>query len=437
MKGLSLGFCRYWYYIMFEKSCQSYIFDNKKYILSENGELKEVLQDFSKSGKENNHANNKRMTNYLSEVYRNIQYLCKDNKLYGLPCDKFKMNKKSNKLVYCSTYLEFAHLKDETKHISYIESCHKSLCPTCNFFRARFNLSCFIQILSTFLERYSGYKFLFLTLTVRSCYGEDLPGVLDELSSSFEKFQKSKEFRRAFVAASRSLEITVNRDVESKSYMMFHPHYHIILVARPDYFVHHPDKRDDIYLSQLHFLWLWQRANKNHNFRSFDKWLEWYKNFWDNFGTSTARLLPEAPPDLITQVDVRTIKIHQSKDRAIQDILKSAVENIKYPFKPDDLLTGNIEEDTPVVFFMDRAMQHRRRWNLSGLFRDISKELSIPEEDPEELVQTAGLDPDEVEFFSSWWFFGKFGEYLRGRKKTDSEKNAVRRFLGLPQIGGD
>lgn len=419
---------------MFEKNCQSYIFDNKKYIRDKNGNLKEVLQDFSKSGKENPHSNNKRMTNYLSEVYRNIQNLCQDNKLYYLPCDKFKMNRKSNKLMYCSNYLEFAHLKDETKHISYIESCHKSLCPTCNFFRARFNLSCFIQILSTFLTRYRGYKFLFLTLTIRSCYGEDLCSVLDELSRSWEKFQKSKEFRRAFVAASRSLEITVNRDPESKSYMMFHPHYHIILVARSDYFTHHPDKKDDIYLDNMHFLWLWQRANKNHNFRSFDKWLEWYKQFWDNFGTSMARLLPTAPPDLITQVHVEKIPIHSNSDRAIQDILKSAAENIKYPFKPDDLLTGELEEDTPVVFFMDRAMQHRRRWNLSGIFREIANELSIPEEDPDDLVQISGLDPDEIDFYSSWWFYGKFGEYLRGRKKTDSEKNAVRRFLGLPQI---
>lgn len=74
-------------------------------------------------------------------------------------------------------------------------------------------------------------------------------------------------------------------------------------------------------------------------------------------------------------------------------------------------------------------MQHRRRWNLSGIFRDIAKELSIPEEDPEELVQIAGLDPDEIEFYSSWWFFGKFGEYLRGRKKTDAEKMLFVAFL--------
>lgn len=420
---------------MFEKDCQSYIFDNKKFVRDDvSGELKEVLQDFSKSGKENPHSNNKRMTNYLSEVYRHITNSCKDNKLFDLPCDKFKMNKKSNKLVYCSTYLEFAHLKDESKRISYIESCHKSLCPTCNFFRARYNLSCFIQILTTFLERYKGYKFLFLTLTIRSCYGDDLCTVLDDLSFSWNKFQYSKEFRRAFVAASRSLEITVNRDSDSKSFMMFHPHYHIILVARPDYFIHHSDSSDDIYLDNLHFLWLWQRANKNHNFRSFDKWLNWYKQFWSNYGSSTARLLPTAPPDLITQVDIRPIKIHSNSDKAIQDILKSAVENIKYPFKPDDLLTGDIEEDTPVVFFMDKAMQHRRRWNLSGLFRDIAKELSISEEEPEELVQTSDLDAEEIEYFSSWWFYGKFGEYLKGRKKSDSEKNAVRRFLGLPPL---
>lgn len=413
---------------MFEKICQSYIFDNKKYVLDNSGELKEVLSDFSASGRENPHSNNKRMTNYLSSVYR---FLSSQSDQFPLKIDSYSFNKKANKLNFCSNYLEFAHLKDETKRISYIESCHKSLCPTCNFFRARYNLGSFVDILSKFFDsEYRSYPFLFLTLTVPSVYGDDLDSMLDKLSRSWQRFSQCREFKRAFVASSRSLEITINRDENSKSYMMFHPHYHVILVARPEYF----SKNSNIYLSNLDFLYLWQRAFGNHKFRNFSKWFDWYENFFDDFGTSVSRKRSSAPDDLITQVDIRRIKVNVNKDKAIHNILKALNELLKYPFKPDELLTGNIIEDAPVVYYMDQAMQHRRRWNLSGIFKEIAAELSISEEEPEELVQTAGLDSDEIDYFSAWWFSGQFGEYLRGKKKTTEQKNSVRRFLGLPLI---
>ena len=417
---------------MFEKNCQSFIFNNKKFVLDNNGELREILVDCSRSGRENPHSNNKRMTNYLSKVYQYISSHSYDNKFLEYPCDPFRMNKKSNKLSYCSRYLEFGHTQD-TKRLTYIESCHSSLCPTCNFFRARLNLSSFVSILTEFfsIAEYRSLPFLFLTLTVPNCSGEKLGELLDKMSVAWDRLTKCKEFSRSFVAASRSLEITVNRDPTSKSYMMFHPHYHVILVARRDYF----DKKSDLYLDNMHFLYLWQRAYKNHKFRSFSKWLSWYQSFFNDFGSSLARLRPGAPPDLITQIDVRRIRINVDPDKAIKSVLSALNEGLKYPFKPDDLLTGNIIEDSEVVFFMDLAMAHRRRWNLSGIFKDIASRLRLPDEDPDELIQVEG--DLEFDFFSSWWFSGRFGEYLKGKKKTTEEKNAVRRFLGLPQIGGD
>lgn len=416
---------------MFDIKCQSYIFNDKKYILDDSGELKEILVDCSRTGRQNPHSNNKRMTNYLGSVYR---YLSREHEKFSFevtPQNIYKFNKRSQKLGYCSNYLEFGHTED-TKRLTYIESCHSSLCPTCNFFRARLNLSSFVQILTEFFNsEFRSLPFLFLTLTVPSCSGADLSNVLDQMSDAWHRLQKSKEFKRAFVSSSRSLEITVNRDKDSKNYMMFHPHYHIILVARSDYF----DKKSDYFLDNLHFLYLWQRAMNNHKFRRFSRWLPWYKSFFDDFGTSYARLRSEAPPGLITQVDVRRIRINVDPDKAIRSVMSALNEGLKYPFKPDELLTGDLEEDAEVVFYMDQAMVHRRRWSLSGIFKDISSRLRLPDEDPEELIQVSG--DLEFDYFSSWWFSGKFGEYLRGKKKTTEEKNAVRRFLGLPLIGGD
>ena len=417
---------------MFDKNCQSFIFNNKKFVLDNNGELREILVDCSRSGRVNPHSNNKRMTNYLSQVYHYISSHSHDYTFLDYPCEPYSMNKKSNKLSYCSCYLEFGHTED-TKRLTYIESCHSSLCPTCNFFRARLNLSSFVSILTEFfsIAEYRSLPFLFLTLTVPNCSGERLGELLDKMSAAWDRLTKCKEFSRAFVAASRSLEITVNRDPSSKSYMMFHPHYHVILVSRRDYF----DKKSDLYLDNMHFLYLWQRAFQNHKFRSFSKWLSWYQSFFNDFGSSLARLSPVAPPDLITQVDVRRIRINVDPDKAIRSVMSALNEGLKYPFKPDELLTGEIVEDSEVVFFIDRAMSHRRRWNLSGIFKEIASRLRLPDEDPDELIQVEG--DLEFDYFTSWWFSGRFGEYLKGKKKTTEEKNAVRRFLGLPQIGGD
>ena len=155
---------------MFEKNCQSFIFNNNKYVLDNNGELKQILVDCSRSGRENPHSNNKRMTNYLSHVYHYISDHTQNNKFLDHSCDLFRMNKKSNKLSYCSRYLEFGHTED-TKRLTYIESCHSSLCPSCNFFRARLNLSSFVAILSDFFNsEFRSLPFLLPVFKIKAEY---------------------------------------------------------------------------------------------------------------------------------------------------------------------------------------------------------------------------------------------------------------------------
>lgn len=416
-------------------NCQVRIFDNTEYIIDENGELREKLVDRSCTGKVHPLARNKQQNMYLSEVY---QYLAQnaadsDNTFLDYSCSSIDFSKTFNKLSFCSKYLEFVHLKNKEKHISYIESCHKSLCPCCNFFRARRDLRFLHDIFIEFFKNpvYRNCQFLFLTLTIPSVYSEDLQSALDRLSAAYNKLCKFSAFKNAFIGSSRSLEITYNNDEDSKSFNMAHPHLHILLVARPDYFT------SSAYLDYKHFLFMWQRALGEHNYRSFDKWLSWYSSLWDNPFTESARLRPGAPP-ITTQINIKKIRLNRAKnipeEQLVGAMYKILAEVLKYPFKPDELLTGDITIDAERVFFLDSAMFHRRRWQVSGVLRTISQELSIPEDEGAELVLVAGLDPEQIDYFSGWWFSGKFGEYLRGSRKTLTEKNAVRRLLGLPLL---
>lgn len=414
---------------------QVIIVDNEEFVIGDGGELVQVLVDRSSSGRKNPFATNKQQNLYLSEVY---QYIAKsaaqnDNRFLDHDCLSFEFSKTFNKLSFCSKYLEFAHLKDNTKHISYLESCHKSLCPCCNFFRARSDLRSLFDIFNEFFKNpvYRNCNFIFLTLTIKSVYSEDLNVALDKLHSAYHKLIMFKEFKNAFIGSSRSLELTYNNDEDSKSFNMVHPHLHILLVAPPDYFV------SSRYIDYKHMLFLWQRALGEHRFRSFDKWLSWYTSFWSEPFTSNARKLPGSP-DLTTQINLKKVKFRNIKKEAPEHLVGAMFsilsEVLKYPFKPDDLLTGDISIDAERVFFLDSAMFHRRRWQVSGVLKQLAQELNVPTEEAAELVSISGLDPEQVDYFSGWWFSGRFGEYLRGRRKTLHEKNAARRLLGLPLL---
>ena len=65
------------------------------------------------------------------------------------------------------------------------------------------------QVMDHVEENYN-YRYIFLTLTVRNCYGEDLRDTLDLMTKSFNKLSERKAFKQAVKGYFRSLEITYN-----------------------------------------------------------------------------------------------------------------------------------------------------------------------------------------------------------------------------------
>lgn len=445
---------------MFESKCQSLIFDNKKFALDkQSGELKEILSDFSASGRENPFSKNKRMTNYLSTVYHNFNLPDNDDLLSNgrKPSDYKRI---PFKLSYCSNYFEFVHLKNSNeKHLSYNESCHCSLCPSCNFFRARNNLRNMIEVLEEFFKVPSNceYPFVFLTLTVPDCPGSELRSTIKLMNKAWDKFIKYKEIKDSIIGCSRSFEVTVNNDVDSDSYGLFHPHFHVLLIMRKDYFLFHRSSDDDIYMNKLQWLLLWQRSLGLHKFRPtvanqhsskgwrtarndcFEKWCTWFGAFFSSGEPLNGHLLPSAPADLVTSIDIKRVS-RWNKNKPDQNALrciKLLGEVVKYNFKPDNILTGDLLVDVDRVYWLDGSLYHLRRWNLTGVLRDIFKKLGLTEEEEADLIQIAGIDIEQIDYITGWWYSIEHTEYLRGKCKTIDQKNRARKALGLPLLDSD
>lgn len=444
---------------MFESKCQSLIFDNKKFALDkQSGELKEILSDFSSSGRENPFSKNKRMTNYLSTVYKNFNLPDNDDLLPNgrkpsdYKCIPFKLS-------YCSNYFEFVHLiNSNEKHLSYNESCHCSLCPSCNFFRARNNLRNMIEVLEEFFKVPSNceYPFVFLTLTVPDCPGSELRSTIKAMNSAFHKFVNYKEVKDSIIGCSRSFEVTVNNDVDSDSYGLFHPHFHVLLIMQKDYFLFHRCAEDDKYMNKLQWLLLWQRSLGLHKFRPtvanqyvsktwrkarndcFKKWSTWFGGFFTSGKPLKGHVLPSAPADLVTSIDIRRVdKWHGSPSENALRCISILGEVVKYNFKPDNILTGDLFVDVDRVYWLDGALYHLRRWNLTGVLREIFKKLGLTEEEEADLIQIAGIDIEQIDYITGWWYSNEHTEYLRGKCKTIEQKNRARRALGLPLLDAD
>ena len=57
-----------------------------------------------------------------------------------------------------------------------------------------------------YVEENYNYRYIFLTLTVKNCYGEDLRDTLDLMTKSFNKLSERKAFKQAVKGYFRSLE---------------------------------------------------------------------------------------------------------------------------------------------------------------------------------------------------------------------------------------
>ena len=290
----------------------------------------EVLKDINKNGKDNNWKERKESNLKLADSYKRLGF------------------KKYYRVVDCSTFLEFGVTKSSNLKLLKANFCKVRLCPMCAWRRS---LKIFGQVskVMDYVERNYNYRYIFLTLTVKNCYGEDLKDTLDLMTKSFNKLSERKAFKQAIKGYFRSLEITYNKKDNT-----YHPHFHLILAVDNNYFTN-----SRVYLSQEKWTNLWKESLK---------------------------------VDYIPVVDVRRVK---SKNK---DFGKVVAETAKYTVKADDYLIkdedGKIDEELTdnVVKTLDKALHRKRLVSFGFIFKEIHKMLKLDDAEDGSLENTDNED---------------------------------------------
>lgn len=260
-------------------------------------------------------------------------------------------DKKAQNVANCGTYLEFAKYADAQYKLHRANFCRDRLCPLCSWRRSRKVFGQISQIMNL-IEK--DYEFIFLTLTVRNCEGEDLPATIDKMNRAWRRFLRYTRIKNICKGFFKALEITFNK---KREFDPFHPHFHIIIAVPKNYF-------------------------KSEDYIKHDEWL----NLW--------RKAMQDPK--ITQVDVRKVQPKDATDSgadfadAIKSVSASVREIAKYSVKASHYLF--IDEhltDYCVSIFTD-ALKGRRLCALGGCFDEAHKKLQLDDSEQGDLIHLDG-----------------------------------------------
>jgi plasmid rolling circle replication initiator protein Rep len=279
--------------------------------------------------------------------------------------------------------------------------CQKRLCPLCSWRRTIRTGRNVHQIVTS--PEFKDVQFIFLTLTIRNCTGEELPETLDRLLSAWNGLTSNKRqpFRKSFLGTLRSIEITYNRRAKT-----YHPHVHVLAAVSPGYF----KKSNPDYISHETLREVWGDA-LNRAIRILPAGSDITSLGQDIFGSrldlgpmvrTDKKIIREKYTPIDYAPQVRIEKIKNSTGKVIAEIAK-------YTVKPGDYI------DLPeVVQVLDPVLRRRRLIAYGGLFADVQKRLKLDDEQiaevdyPKVTLQELLNNPLVRKIVTEWTFQGTY-----------------------------
>lgn len=262
---------------------------------------------------------------------------------------------KASRVSSCGTELEFAYEISQNGEVSEKGKLHSAnfckdrLCPMCAWRRS---YKIFGQVSRIMGHLGDKYEYLFLTLTVPSVPAESLSDTISRLVKAWANLIRQKPFKTAVRGFFRALEVTRNNDPKSKSYKLYHPHFHVVLAVPKSYW-------NNCYITRDEWLAMWRKAYKD---------------------------------DSITQVDIRKAKPKNVSEAVTAaesvDLLASAVAEIaKYAVKDSDyLFEHNRALTDEIVLTLSGALARRRLTAYGGCFDDAYQALKLDDAEDGDLV---------------------------------------------------
>jgi plasmid rolling circle replication initiator protein Rep len=323
---------------------------------------------------------------YLSEVSKNDNswdihkfYSQRQASLYA---EVKEFEKYAERIDKCCGTLGFSFESDKNSgemrlKLQHAFFCHVGTCCQCGSRRAFVNKSKFIERIPLLAVEYPKARWLFLTLTHKTCPILELKLELQKMSKAWGRLVLRKEFKDV-LGWTRAVEVTRSKTDDTHA----HPHYHCLLMVKSGYF-------------------------GGSNYVSQDEWCA----AWGD----AMRL------DYLPVCDVRACrdkkggKTVSSSD--VDSMRSSVAEAIKYTVKTSDLLKEDEFEKAGWFLEYTRQIKGQKLLTSGGVLKNIFKDKLTNEE----MIHVEGKSSEEdITKPEDVVFFGYSKEKRRYRRKLKS-----------------
>lgn len=284
---------------------------------------------------------------------------------------------KGSRMSVCGKILGFRTAVDGTKKLIKAGFCHIRLCPMCQWRRSKKAFAQMSQIMD-YINEHHKIRYLFVTLTVKNCEGDQLKATLDKLSKAWDSLRKYPEFNTKKKGSLirgwyRAVEVTHNVDPLSPSFDTYHPHIHAIFAVAPSYF----RKTNRYYCDFERLQQIWRQA---------------------------AQL--DYDPD---------VSVNAISERDPVGVTKAIAEICKYSVKSNDYIIPNQWEfSVKTLELLDRELAGRRFLSFGGVFREVHKLLHLDDMETGDLVDLSGNQQETADDALVWYVWqAGYGQYIR------------------------
>lgn len=273
---------------------------------------------------------------------------------------------RAHKIAECATYIGITNIDGIAKIVN-ANFCRERLCAVCMWRRQAKFLAQTMPMLPILGDR--GYRFIFITLTLKNVPEYLLRSTIDVMMSAWFKLLHRVPMKKSFKGVIRSLELTYNEKRDD-----FHPHIHALVAVDKDYF-ENPDK----YISTARLSALWAKYCGGLDYEP--------------------------------HCSIEAVRGDKRQ--------RHALEVIKYSLKPD-------KYDAALSAFY-YCLKGRRLVSFSGVFAKLRQELKLTDfeniltDDLPDRVQRISAELLKFDVNGGTYKFVKYYQYDRG-KKSETEQ---------------
>jgi plasmid rolling circle replication initiator protein Rep len=209
--------------------------------------MMEILNDRSKTGKTRNWQGLKKLSRQVSALY---SILAEKHRESAADLSAL-FTKRADALYACASLLIFKACDcGQTQKLFRVQFCRVRLCAVCSWRKSLLVFHQSMKVCHFVLEKMPGALFLFVTLTVKNCSGDDLKKTFKEMTKGYNRLLDYDCFKPV-KGSFRSFDVTYNPLRKD-----FHLHMHIILSVLSSYF------KPGNYISQKTLQAAWRKVMK-------------------------------------------------------------------------------------------------------------------------------------------------------------------------------